>query len=120
MSDSQPARTLSQEDIAFYAKNIWSALLEPDWKYDDLVELGKAVYAKIPLNKMDDKKFNRLFPLLVKISQFLGEQIQAKLVADYMKEFEKSEAVQTPSTASSAPSVAPTPVAESKNEEPNG
>jgi hypothetical protein len=119
MSDSQPiSRTLTQEDIAFYAKNIWNALLEPDWKYDDLVELGKAVYAKIPLNKMDDKKFNRLFPLLVKISQFLGEQIQAKLVADYMKEFGKSEAVQT--STSSAPTPSTTPVAESKNEESNG
>lgn len=81
MSDAQPTTTstMSKEDLAFFVNTIWSSLLVPSWLRDDLIELGKAVYAKTPLAKLDDKKFAQLLPFLKVVAESLGDKIYTKL-----------------------------------------
>jgi prefoldin subunit 5 len=76
---SSPAPTLTKEDLAFVMNGVWNALLVPDWGREDLIQLGMAVFAKTQLKDLDDKKFTRLFPHLVKISESLGELIRVRM-----------------------------------------
>lgn len=68
---------LTKEERAFLIKNLWEALQVPSWTKDDLIELGKAIFAKKTLREMgvDEKLFARLFPLLIKITDHLGEKL---------------------------------------------
>jgi hypothetical protein len=70
----------SKEETAFYIKAFWDAMLAPKWLRDDLIELGKAVYAKEPLATLDDALFARLMPHLVEMANVLGAQIAKKFL----------------------------------------
>lgn len=62
------------------ARNIralWEALLAPNWNKDDLVDLGKAVYARTPLKELDPTKFDRLLPHLIAVTEKLEGKITA-------------------------------------------
>lgn len=61
-------REPSKTELAGYIKAIWSALLEPSWTYDELVILGKMVYSKVPLAKVDDSVMKVLLPKLMTIA----------------------------------------------------
>ena len=87
-TNEEPSSTMSKEDTAFFVKTIWEALLIPSWTKDDLIELGKAVFAKVALAKLDNQRFERLLPFLVKISEILADRILAHFV-------EKSESEKT-------------------------
>lgn len=65
----------SKEETAFYIKAFWDAMLAPKWLRDDLIELGKAVYAKEPLATLDDALFARLMPHLVQMAHVLGSLV---------------------------------------------
>ena len=68
----------SPEKRATRAQNIrtlWETLLAPNWTKDDLIDLGKAIFAKTPLKRFDPVKFDRLFPHLVKITEALESKI---------------------------------------------
>ena len=73
---------LTKEEKAFFTKAVWKALSAPDWSKDDLIDFGKALYAKKTLRDMEDKTFKKIFPFLEKITNSLGitlaEQAEAK------------------------------------------
>ena len=78
MTEQNPQTpVLTKEERAFLVKNLWEALQVPSWTKDDLIELGKAIFAKKTLREMgvDEKLFARLFPLLIKIADHLGEKL---------------------------------------------
>ena len=78
MTEQNPQTpVLTKEERAFLVKNLWEALQVPSWTKDDLIDLGKAIFAKKTLREMgvDEKLFARIFPLLVKIADHLGEKI---------------------------------------------
>ena len=78
MTEQNPQTpVLTKEERAFLVKNLWEALQVPSWTKDDLIELGKAIFAKKTLREMgvDEKLFARIFPLLVKIADHLGERL---------------------------------------------
>lgn len=62
----------------FLMKSIWSALQAPDWKKDDLIDFGKAIFAKKSLKDMDDKTFNKIFPFLESVTNALGDKLEAE------------------------------------------
>lgn len=82
MPEVQPPANpaMSREDIAFFINAIWSSFLAPEWLRDDLIELGKAVYAKTTLAKLDDKKFAQLLPFLTKMAESMGTKLHVKVL----------------------------------------
>jgi hypothetical protein len=77
---SDPAKqpevlALSREESAFFIKTIWEALLAPAWTRDDLIELGKVIFAKIPLNRLPDQQFSKLLPYLQTMANTMGKKI---------------------------------------------
>lgn len=82
--------TLSKEEKAFLMKALWKALQTPAWTKDELVELGKAIFAKETLGKMADKRFEIIYPNLVKIVESLGVQL-ADQAAAMQKDEKKNE-----------------------------
>lgn len=81
---------LSKEEKAFLMKALWKALQSPTWTKDELVELGKAIFAKESLGKMADKRFEIIYPNLVAIVESLGAQL-AEQAATMQKEEEKGK-----------------------------
>jgi len=77
--------TLSKEDTAFFIRNLWEAVLAPAWTKDDIIEFGKAVFAKVPLSKIDDKKFDLLLPYLTKMSETLAQRLHTRIVEEHEK-----------------------------------
>lgn len=68
----------SPEQRATRAQNIravWEALLAPSWTKDDLIDLGKAIFARTPLKRFDQAKFDRILPHLSKITEMLESKI---------------------------------------------
>lgn len=68
----------SPEQRATRAQNIrtvWEALLAPNWTKDDLIDLGKAIFARTPLKRFDQAKFNRILPHLSKLAEVLEANI---------------------------------------------
>jgi hypothetical protein len=72
---SNPTPILTKEDRAWLVRNLWDALQVPEWTKDDLIDLGKAIFAKKALKELDDKLFDRLFPLVVQIADCLGTKM---------------------------------------------
>lgn len=68
--------TLTREEQAFLIKVQWEALQAPSWTRDDIIEFGKAIYAKTALKDLDSKKFNQLFPFLKQITDHLGIKLK--------------------------------------------
>lgn len=56
---------------------IWEALLAPQWTRNQLIELGKSVYARKPLKDLDPKLFDELLPRLVEIAAILDDKFTA-------------------------------------------
>lgn len=82
MTETIPTTTpsLSKEEQAFLMKALWEALQMPPWNRDDLIDLGKLIFAKKSLKEVatqEEKKFARLFPHLVIIVNHLGAKIMA-------------------------------------------
>ena len=94
---------MSREDTAFYIRAMWTALLTPKWLRDDLIELGKAVFAKEALGSMDDTLFARLIPHLTEMANILGAQVAKKGAHDHRP---------AETSAQAAPTTAPTEKAE--------
>jgi hypothetical protein len=76
--------TLSKEEQAFLMKALWESLQVPSWNRDDLIDLGKLIFAKKSLKEIasqDEKKFARLFPHLVAMVNHLGAKIMEATIA---------------------------------------
>ena len=68
----------SAEKNATRARNIravWAALLAPNWTKDDLIDLGKAIFARTPLKNFDQTKFDRILPHLDAVTEMLEAKI---------------------------------------------
>jgi septal ring factor EnvC (AmiA/AmiB activator) len=77
---SQEPGLLSKEDTAFFIKTVYESLIAPTWSRDDIIELGKVIYAKAKLADIDDKKFAKLFPYLQQIAMAVAERVRGKVV----------------------------------------
>jgi hypothetical protein len=69
---------LSNKNKAKIIRAHWKAMLEPPWTSDDLIDLGKALFAKTKLEdlaRQDEAKFNRLLPLLDKMAECLWTEL---------------------------------------------
>lgn len=72
---TETRRELSKEDKALLIRAAWEALLAPPWLKDDLIALGKLVYAKVPLREVDDELFAHLLPHLSTMAESLGQHL---------------------------------------------
>jgi hypothetical protein len=90
-TDKEEESTLSKEEKAFLMKALWRALQSPAWTKDELVELGKAIFVKETLGKMTDKRFEIIYPNLVKIVESLGAQLADQASIMQKKEDEKKD-----------------------------
>jgi hypothetical protein len=62
-------------ETARYIRSAWEALTAPDCTKDDLIDLGKSVYAKVKLRSLDDALFGRLLPYLTTVANTLGNLV---------------------------------------------
>jgi hypothetical protein len=62
-------------ETARYIRAAWEALTAPDCDKDDLIDLGKSVYAKVKLRALDDALFGRLLPYLTTVATTLGNLV---------------------------------------------
>lgn len=78
---STDTSTLSREESAFFIKTLWEGLLAPAWTRDDLIELGKVIFAKIPLARLTDQQFTQLLPYLKVMAETVGKKTLEKVAA---------------------------------------
>ena len=93
-STAETEVTLSPEDKkerALIIKALWESLQEPAWTKDDLIDFGKAIFAKKTLKKMDDKTFVKIFPFLEATAVALIKRLQAAQAAQAAEETEAAE-----------------------------
>ncbi len=76
-SSAENESTISDEEMAFLTKTLWESLLAPRWAKDDLIDFGKAIFAKTSLKDMDDKTFDAVFPFLKQISVSIAKRLSA-------------------------------------------
>ena len=85
MTETVPnASSLSREEQAFLIKALWESLQSPHWNKDDLIDLGKLIFAKKSLKDIaaqDEKKFARIFPHLVEIVNHLAAKMMEATAA---------------------------------------
>lgn len=74
---------LNREEIAYFIRTMWDALLRPNWERGDLIDLGMAVFTKTTLAKMDQKKLGRLLPSLSMAAEYFGQQVTTKFSAKF-------------------------------------
>ena len=77
---TMPPATLSKEERAMLIKILFAALQVPPWTKDDLISLGKVIFAKTDIRELAEKDtnlFNRLLPHFAKIVDFLWDKIVA-------------------------------------------
>jgi hypothetical protein len=77
------ALAMSKEDIAYFIRAIWSALLIPNWERADLIDLGMAIFTKTTLAKMEQKKLGKLLPYLSTVAEHFGKQVRLKFSSEY-------------------------------------
>jgi hypothetical protein len=107
--DTQLPPVLSREEIAWFIRSTWEALLKPNWKRSDLIDLGMAVFAKTTLAKMDQKKMGELLPYLSIVAEELGVKVRTRVTAEIeaaLKAQEASHPAPIPSEPVATPTVA--------------
>jgi len=72
---TEPKPSLTNKETAFLIRAFWEALLAPKWSRDHLIELGKAVFAKLPLASLSDAQFAMFMPHLQEIAQSLASRL---------------------------------------------
>ena len=73
-----PPPALTKEERAMLIKIQFAALQVPPWNKDDLISLGKIIFAKTDIKSLAEKDpslFNRLLPHFAKIVDFLWDKI---------------------------------------------
>jgi hypothetical protein len=76
MTDTTQPHEMSKADTALLIRAFWDSLLVPAWKKDDLITLGKLVFAKVPLREIEPELFTRLLlPHLNTIALSLGKRL---------------------------------------------
>jgi hypothetical protein len=67
----------SSEEKALLIRSLWESLLAPEWVKDDLILLGKLVFAKVPLRSIDEATMAHLLPKLKAISEHLWKKLSS-------------------------------------------
>ena len=80
---------------------VWDALLAPSWNKDELIELGKAIYARRALKDLDAKQFDKLLPHLSAIV----ERLESKFTIPAAPEISPPTDTNTTITPPAAPPV---------------
>lgn len=86
-------REPTKEETASLIRTIWAALIEPKWTYEELVTLGKMVYAKVPIARIDKDVMGILLPKLATIAQKIHVTAIQPLLGTHEKEPEKQPEV---------------------------
>jgi hypothetical protein len=110
--DTNSTEPLSKEDTAFLIRSFWEALLGPNWLRNDLIELGKLVFAKVRLKDVEPELFQRLLPHLNTIANSLGPKM-LKLRTQYGAAAAPAASPATAAPKSTPPAPSPTPPAPS-------
>jgi hypothetical protein len=86
---------LSKEELALLIRSMWESLLAPAWGRNDLIDLGKLIFAKVPLKDVDAQTFARLMPHLKTLAQKLAVLLATPLpaVAPSSQEAKKTDDV---------------------------
>jgi|WetSurMetagenome_2_1015567.scaffolds.fasta_scaffold14336_6 hypothetical protein len=66
----------TQPEVAKAIRSIWAALLSPQWTRDDLIELGTHIFAKIPIERVDQTTIGRMLPKLKVVAEHLLDDLQ--------------------------------------------
>lgn len=74
-SPEQSFPEVTRATRAHNIRSVWEALLAPNWTKDDLIDLGKAIFARTPLKHFDQAKFDRILPHLSKLAEVLESNI---------------------------------------------
>jgi len=82
-NETSPEPSMSREDIAFYTKALWAALLKPNGTRSDLIDLGMEVLTKTPLSKISPKKFERLLPFLSQAAEDFAQQARSRMISEF-------------------------------------
>lgn len=94
-TDKQQAeRTKHYQRLSQLIKALWAALLKPNWTYDELVSLGKAIFAKQRIESLDQKIFDRLLPHF----QLIGTELLKHFDLEHAEDVKSSP--ETPKTES--------------------
>jgi len=70
---------ITDEETLVLTKKLWAALQAPNWDRESLIELGRLIYLKTPIEKIDGKLFDKLGPSIVRIARTLGCSIRTDL-----------------------------------------
>lgn len=54
----------SNAEVASVIRMLWTALQAPDWARGELIDLGKHVFAKTPIEAADPESLNPMLPKL--------------------------------------------------------
>jgi hypothetical protein len=108
--DTNSTEPLSKEDTAFLIRSFWEALLGPNWLRNDLIELGKLVFAKVRLKDVEPELFQRLLPHLNTIANSLGPKM-LKLRTQYGAAAAPAASPATAAPKSTPPAPSPAPPA---------
>ncbi len=85
--------TMSEEEKkqqkAYVIRGVWAALTAPNWRKDDLIDLGMAIHGHVPLKDLPPKRFNLLLPYLSQVADEMIRRFDIK---------EKEPAVTPPTT----------------------
>jgi hypothetical protein len=101
---SEPTKTdLTKEERAFMLKTVWEALQSAPWTKDSIIEFGKAIFSKLPLKSLDEKKFEIVFPNLLRVSDDLGTKIKIEWQLKIMQEIMSTIASSEPPAPAPAP-----------------
>ena len=73
-----PSDEMTTEEKSFLMKALWASLIEPKWTKDDLIDFGKAIFAKKGFKEMSDAEFAKVFPFLTQITANLGKRLMEK------------------------------------------
>ena|SRR5579872_3334383 len=88
---------MTPKEMSFLLKTIWEALLAPTWKKDDLITLGKLLFAKQKLKDIDEKIFMKeVLPNL----KVVAASLHATLTQEAIRQ---SKEVETEVAAADAP-----------------
>lgn len=103
---NEPATSqMTTEEKKFLMKAVWESFTTPKWSKDDLIDFGKAIYTGVPLSKMPEDTFRKIFPFLTEIVVALGSKLgaEAEKQAAAIAEAEKRAAAPKPTEKSEEP-----------------
>lgn len=89
---------MTREEKKFLMTSLWEALIGQKWTKDDLIDFGKAIFAKLTLQDMDERTFAKIFPHLSGVVVNLGTLLRKEAERQQRLEGRTEEAATSPPT----------------------